>query len=105
MNRKITALAVAVTMGLTAVPAVAQNVNANNLVNVNVSNVANDLAKNLSVEVSDIPVTVQAPIGIAANVCDVSSNVLAEQADAPAECDASSTSTALNKIVKRQMGS
>jgi hypothetical protein len=82
----------------------AQNVNANNLVNVNISNVANNLAKDLSVNVSQIPVTVQAPIGVAATVCGVQANVLAQQnKDGSAECQAQTTSTALNQIVQRNL--
>ena len=62
-----------------------------------------DIALDLNVDVSQIPVTVQAPIGVAANVCDVNANVLAERRDGGAECDAESTSTALNRIVQRQI--
>jgi hypothetical protein len=77
------------------------------LVNVNISNVANDLAKNLKVDVSQIPVSVQVPVGVAANVCNVDANVLAQQkqgADA-AQCDASTTNQALNQVVQRQLKS
>lgn len=80
-------------------------VNANNLVNVNVSNIKADIAKNINVDVSQIPVTVQVPVGVAANVCDVSANVLAEQAkNGGAQCDAKNTSTALDQTVQRQIG-
>ncbi len=41
------------------------------LVNVNTGSIAEGLAIDLDVEVSQIPITVQAPIGIAANVCNV----------------------------------
>lgn len=74
------------------------------LVVVDISNVANNIARNINVDVSQIPVTVQAPIGVAANVCGVDANVLAQQKNAGgATCDASSTSTALNQIVQRQL--
>ena len=75
------------------------------LVNVNISNVANDLAKNLSVDVSQIPVTVQVPVGIAANVCNVDANVLADQkkGDQVANCEASSTNQALTQVVQKQI--
>jgi hypothetical protein len=95
---------------LLAAPLAAQDVdptvNANNLVNVNVEDVANELAKNLSVDVSDIPVNVQLPIGVAANVCNVAANVLASdnKSDAAA-CDAETTSQALNQALKKEMGS
>ena len=44
------------------------------------ANVANNIAKNINVDVSQIPVTVQAPIGVAATVCGVAANVLGQQA-------------------------
>jgi len=78
------------------------------LVNVSLSNVANNIANNLHVNVSQIPVTVQAPIGIAANVCGVTVNaaILAQLAQAgQATCSALTTSTALNQIVQRQIAS
>ncbi|MBD1916903.1 MULTISPECIES: hypothetical protein [Cyanophyceae] len=76
----------------------------NGLVNVGLSDVLNDLAIALDVNVGNIPVTVQAPIGVAANVCDVNANVLAEQVrNGGAECDAETTSQALNEIVQRQL--
>ena len=88
---------------LVATPAAAQLVGGG-LVVVNVSNVANNLARNLSVDVSNIPVTVQVPIGVAATVCDVNANVLAKQMkDGGAKCDAQNTSTALNQIVQRNL--
>lgn len=74
------------------------------LVNVEISNVANDLARNLSVDVSQIPVTVQVPVGVAANVCGVAANVLGQQKGAAgSSCAAKSTSTALNQIVQKQV--
>ena len=73
------------------------------LVNVDVSNVANNIAQNINVDVSQIPVTVQAPIGIAAKVCGVNANVLARQGTGAAQCTATSTSTALNQIVQREI--
>lgn len=81
-------------------PAIAQQ---SGLVNVDISNVANNIAKNINVDVSQIPVTVQAPIGVAANVCGVNANVLAQQGAGLANCTATSTSTALNQIVQRQI--
>lgn len=90
----------------TVAPALAQNVNANNLVNVNISNVANDLAKNLKVNVQDLIDlgAVQVPIGVAANVCNVQANVLASDNKGDgASCDATTTSQALSQIVQRQL--
>ena len=74
------------------------------LVNVSINNVANDIARNLSVDVSRIPVTVQVPVGVAANVCGVAANVLATQVRGGApSCTATSTNMALNQIVQRQL--
>ena len=95
--------AAAVALGLIG-PALAQNVNANNLVNVNVSNVANDIARDLSIEASQVPVTVEAPIGVAATVCGVAANILAsDNKGGAAACDATSTSQALNQIVQKKV--
>lgn len=94
-------------LALSAAPLAAQ-VNANNLVNVNLSNndIANDIARDLDVNVSQIPVTVQVPVGIAATVCDVQANVLADAKNSGgAACDATSSSQALNKAVQKQMNS
>ena len=49
-----------------------------------------------------VPINVQAPIGVAANVCGVSAAVLA-QAGSAAQCDATSGSMALAQIVNRQV--
>ena len=75
------------------------------LVNVDIRNVANNIARNINVDVSQIPVTVQAPIGIAANVCGVNANVLAQQGTGAAQCTATSTSNALDNLVQRQLKS
>ena len=76
------------------------------LVNVNVSDIAIVLADVLDVDISQVPVTVQAPIGVAANVCNVDANVLASAINqtGAADCDATTTSTAFNNIVQRQIG-
>jgi spermidine/putrescine-binding protein len=82
--------AAALSLGAGA-PAQAQQ-GGSGLVVVNVQDVIDDIALDLNVDVSQIPVTVQAPIGVAANVCDVNANVLAAQRrDGGAECDAEST--------------
>ncbi len=76
------------------------------LVNVNLGDVDLTIAEDINVNVSQIPVTVQVPIGVAANVCGISANVLAAdlQDDDVASCDAETTSQALNQIVQRQIG-
>lgn len=102
--KTLTTLGAAFVVGMS--PAAFAQQSGGGLVTVNVSNVANNLAKNLNVEVSQIPVSVQVPVGVAANVCGVAANVLAQQKGAGgATCDATSTSTALDQVVQRQMGS
>jgi hypothetical protein len=66
------------------------------VVNVNIENVANE---------SQVPVNVQVPVGVAANVCDVDANVLAsqKQGDQAANCTAKSTNQALNQVVQKQL--
>jgi hypothetical protein len=86
----------------TAVPAASQVVGGG-LVVVNISNVANNIARDLDVNVSNIPVTVQVPVSVAAAVCELDVNVLARQdrVDGNRTCEAKSTNTALNDIVQR----
>lgn len=51
-----------------------------------------------------VPITVQAPIGVAANVCGVNANVLASQTQGgAATCSAKSGSRALAQLVTRQL--
>jgi uncharacterized protein (DUF2126 family) len=51
-----------------------------------------------------VPITVQAPISVAANVCDTTVALLSAQrkANSPATCEAKSGSAALAQIVQRQ---
>lgn len=86
---------------LFAAPALAQH--QDGVVNVNVENVLNDLDVDLLNNVLNNN-TVQVPIGVAANVCGVTANVLAAQRKAgePVTCTAKSTSTALKKAAKAQ---
>ena len=73
------------------------------LVNVDLRNarVLSNIANNLSVAVSNVPITVQAPISVAAVVCQVTVAVLATAINkGGASCYAQSTSSALNTIVQ-----
>ncbi len=100
MKKTSTTLAAVLGLAMLSGGAFAQN----GLISVDVSNVANNIAKNISVDVSQIPVTVQAPIGIAATVCGVAANVLGTQAPSGnAQCTATSTSTALDNLVQNQL--
>lgn len=56
----------------------------------------NDLLENANV-------VVQAPIGVAANVCNIQANVLAQAAPSAAGCTAESGSQALAQLVRRQL--
>jgi len=94
-------------MGLFVGAAQAQNVDAQGIkwVDVNVSNVAGELAKNLKVEIGKIPTTVQVPVRIAATVCRVEENALATASNGSRpQCTAKSTTRALNEIVQTKIG-
>ena len=76
------------------------------LVNVDLRNarVLSNIANGLNVAVSNIPITVQAPISVAAAVCQVTVAVLSTAINkGGASCYAQSTSSALNKIVQNVM--
>lgn len=73
------------------------------LVNVDLSNVASTIATNIKVDASQVPATVQVPVGVAASVCGVAANVLARQAAGDAPCKASATSAALDQVVQKQL--
>ena len=93
-------------LSMLGAPALAQNVNANNLISVQLNDaLIEDVANDLDVNVSQIPVSVQVPVGVAAAVCGVDANVLARgrNGDQPATCDAGNTSTAFNQAVQRQL--
>ena len=92
-----------------ATPAIAQVNTGSGLVAVNVQNV--DILKNFlnDSQVSalnnlSVPVTVNVPIGVAANVCGVNANVLAKQkkGDDPITCTARNGSKALANAVADQ---
>jgi len=61
------------------------------LVNVDLSNFRADIAKDINVNASQVPVNVQVPVDVAATVCGVDANVLARQGvaldDTPATRD------------------
>jgi len=102
------------TTAAVATPATAQNRNVLNqqggLVNVNVTNVdiLKNFANNLELEVLNnanisVPIVVQAPINIAAQVCGVAVNVLARGGPAGATCDAMQGSEALTDLAVQQL--
>jgi len=75
------------------------------LVNVNLSNVLNNLALDLKVDKANIPINAQIPINVAANVCGVSINVLSIGAGGGSSqgCTAHTTSPELTQAVQQQL--
>jgi hypothetical protein len=86
----------AVASGISSVPS---------LVNVNLSNVLNNLALDLKIDKSNIPINAQIPVNIAANVCGVSINVLSIGAGGGSSqgCTANSISPELKQYIQEQI--
>ena len=104
--RKIVFAAAAAAMAAT--PALAQVSTGSGLVAVNIQDVSilNNFLNNDQISALDnlsIPVTVNVPVGVAANVCGVNANVLAAQKKTGTPtCDAKSGSKALAQNVITQ---
>ena len=104
--RKIVFAAAAAAMAAT--PALAQVNTGSGLVAVNIQDVSilNNFLNNDQISALNnlsVPVTVNVPVGIAANVCGVNANVLAAQKKTgAATCDAKSGSKALAQNVITQ---
>ena len=73
------------------------------LVNVNLQNVLNDLSVQLHVDRANIPVNVQLPVDVAANVCGVSVAALGVSAGGVGNCTAKTGSPQLAQAVQQQM--
>jgi|SRR5687767_1786190 hypothetical protein len=74
------------------------------LINVNISNIRAEIAKNLNISIENVPVTVQASVEVAADVCGVSVNVLSVQiSTGQTSCTATTSSPALEQIVQNQL--
>jgi len=74
------------------------------LASVTIINVANDVARNIGVDTSQIPLNVQVPMDVAAGVCGIGADVLAQQAaKGVAQCTAQNTTRALDDAVQRQV--
>ena len=104
-------LMIVAALAAAATPAVAQNVNVGGgLVDVTVQdvNVLNDSLNNNQLELLNnnniaVPITVQVPIGIAANVCDTTVALLQQDlSDGDANCTATSGSRAFGQQILRQ---
>lgn len=71
------------------------------LVIVDIQAIAADVAKNADVEASEIPLTVRAPVDVAAKACGVSPDVLrALGGQGGVSCTATTTSPALERLVQ-----
>ena len=73
------------------------------LVNVDLSNVLNDLALDLNIDRSNIPINAQIPITVAANVCGVSINILSVATGGSPNCTANSISPELRQYIQQQL--
>ena len=106
MRKMIIAATAALALGAT--PALAQLNTSGGLVNVSVQDVSvlnNFLNHDQIAALNNIgvPITVQVPVGVAANVCGVAANVLAQQKKTgAATCTAKSGSRALAQSVISQ---
>ena len=105
--RKMIFAAAAVAMATTPGLAQVNTGSGNGLVAVNIQDVSllNGFLNNDQISALNnlgVPVTVNVPIGVAANVCNISAAVLAKQAAGAAPCDAKSGSKALAQNVITQ---
>jgi len=105
---KKTALVAALALGSMSlsVPATAQLTQQRGLVNVTIEDVSilNNFLNDTQIAALNnlnVPITVQVPIGVAANVCNISAAVLGAAGSA-GKCDAKAGSNALAKAVAQQ---
>ena len=107
--RKFMLAAASIAAVSTAVPAVAQVSNSQGLIAVNVQDVSllNNFLNNDQISALNnlnVPITVQAPISVAANVCGVNVAALASQKNkGGGSCTATSGSSALARLVSQQL--
>ncbi len=106
---KKTALVAALALGSISlsVPATAQLTQQGGLVNVTIGDVTllNNFLNDTQIAALNnlnVPITVQAPIGVAANVCNINAAVLGA-AGGGGTCEAKQGSRALAQLVNRQM--
>lgn len=78
---------------------------ATSLVNVDLSNVLNDLALDLKIDKSNIPINAQIPISVAANVCGVSISLISIGGGSGSSkgCTATTASPELVQAVQQQL--
>ena len=108
MRKIITAAALAAATATVATPAAAQIGNSQGLVAVTIGDVTllNNFLNDTQIAALNeigLPITVQAPISVAANVCGTTVNALAAlRKTGDAACNATSGSAALAQVVQRQ---
>ena len=99
----------AAALAVTAAPALAQVSNSQGLIAVNVQDLSllNNFLNNDQISALNnltVPITVQAPISVAANVCGVPVAVLASQKNkGGGSCTATSGSSSLARLVSQQL--
>jgi hypothetical protein len=94
-------LIIATAVALVTTPALAQQ---SGLVNIDLSNLSAlnkaEIAKDINLNVSDIPVNIQFPVSVAAGICNVPVSVLAQtKIKGDAACSPTAGSTALNSAI------
>lgn len=97
-------LMMAAALALTATPALAQQ---SGLVNIDLSGLSvlnkAEIAKDINIDVSQIPVTLQVPVSVAAAICNVQVAALAQQKNkGDTACAPTAGSAALNQAILKQ---
>jgi hypothetical protein len=113
---KTTVLATTVAFGLALAPAYAQTAPApttsapapattgtlppqTGLVNVNLSNIRVEIARNMKVDLEKVPINLQLPINVAANICGLDVNLLSKQSStSQPSCTATNSSLAMQYV-------
>jgi hypothetical protein len=103
MKKPLAVAATALALTAPALGAHAQSSLIPSLVTVDLRNVLNDLAVKLNLDKSNLPITIQLPIQVAANVCGVSINVLSASTGGQANCSATSAPQSLTQAVQLQL--
>jgi hypothetical protein len=76
------------------------------LIAVNLSDIRAEIAKNVDLNLDDVPITIQLPVTVAANVCGVNVNLLSAQVNGAGQtCNATATSPELEQTVRNTVGS
>lgn len=74
------------------------------LINVDLSNVLNDLALDLNIDKANVPINAQIPINVAANICGININILSIGGNGSSEgCTANSVSPELVQAIQQQL--